>query len=164
MKRRVFNFAAGVSLVLCVATVVLWVRSYYLADSFGLSQLNALSTDRGQLLLLVAEPNCNFSVRPGYRRAALSDPSDTWNLRRFADQTWNVLIAHGEQIPGLHIVVVQFWALAVIAAAPLVLVLARSTLRRRRLAGHRCGTCGYDLRATPARCPECGAMPSATAT
>ncbi len=55
-----------------------------------------------------------------------------------------------------------YWP-AVIAIAPfIVLVLAAffdlAKRTRRTKAGH-CVQCGYDLRATPDRCPECGEVP-----
>jgi hypothetical protein len=42
------------------------------------------------------------------------------------------------------------------------LALLRSVTQRRKTPprGH-CGSCGYDLRATPGRCPECGTAAAA---
>ena len=40
------------------------------------------------------------------------------------------------------------------------LVRRNARARQRRLAAGWCPACGYDLRATPGRCPECGAVPS----
>ena len=61
-------------------------------------------------------------------------------------------------------IVVPYWPVAVAAAWPLWLFVLRFGRRRlsavlvgRRAAkAGRCSACGYDLRASPDRCPECG--------
>ena len=58
-------------------------------------------------------------------------------------------------------VAIPYWAIAV-AALPLpLLVLGPGVMRRRRKKAGRCEGCGYDLRATLSRCPECGVAPPA---
>jgi hypothetical protein len=56
--------------------------------------------------------------------------------------------------------IVPWWALlAAFGPLPLGRGLVALARRRRRLrvSAGRCAKCGYDLRATPQRCPECGA-------
>ena len=57
-------------------------------------------------------------------------------------------------------VVFPLWLpIALFAALPLARV-AIFVCRRHRARAGDCKSCGYDLRATPDRCPECGAVPS----
>jgi hypothetical protein len=56
------------------------------------------------------------------------------------------------------VVALPFWFLIVITAICPLLWMRRAL---RRKAPYRCAHCGYDLRATPDLCPECGKAPAA---
>ncbi len=57
-----------------------------------------------------------------------------------------------------------YWELAVaFGVPPLLWIVVRGRRWRRRaaaVAACHCAECGYDLRATPERCPECGTIPA----
>jgi hypothetical protein len=53
-------------------------------------------------------------------------------------------------------VAVPHWTPIAVLLAPATWMLLGHLRRRRRAGAGLCGTCGYDLRASPDRCPECG--------
>jgi len=51
---------------------------------------------------------------------------------------------------------VPYWAIVLAAGTLPAARLVAYRRRRRRDRAHLCPVCGYDLRASPERCPECG--------
>jgi hypothetical protein len=52
-----------------------------------------------------------------------------------------------------------YWFLALLTTFPTAAYIHRRFEAHRRTAGDDCAACGYDLCATPGRCPECGIVP-----
>lgn len=180
MRRRVIHIAAALSLVLCIGCLAGWVRSRMAWDRLNRDELTDSGTtwrrawtrvdssagridlslsretrsNRSQLAYLQASsPEFYWSVRKGSN----SMPTDS-KVSRFLG-----LFGQMERGPERLFVrlIVPYWMLAVsFAVLPFVTVI-RSKRRRwkqKRLAGGLCEACGYDLRATPQRCPECGTV------
>ena len=57
---------------------------------------------------------------------------------------------------GERAIMFPLWLPPILFALGPFIMFAFRVRRRRRLGGTVCARCGYDLRATPHRCPECG--------
>ena len=100
-------------------------------------------------------------------RGAMGFYADGWRLQE--QTTWeldangnspltNSIVATSSPIGNIafRYVFVPFWFLLALAVMPAALGKAASYRSRRRALG-LCVRCGYDLRASSGRCPECGA-------
>lgn len=158
--RRLLHYTLNVitvlSLLLCVATVALWVRSYWRGDTAykwdGADAISVSSRRGGIDFERVTMPQPFTS---DWQWLSSRDPPPGW---RFANH-WllgfgyrNAAVAGGRVAD----VIIPYWAILVAATLLPAIVLHR---RRRRHQPGLCPACGYDLRATPDRCPECGRIP-----
>lgn len=180
MRSTSFKLAAALSLGLCLLAAALWVRSYVCSDSIyhnGRWHGHIFTSLRGRLVIQwgwYAKEQKNagdfgFSRETLSRRytLAIEPMSHGWRLGGFDYFSWwtGWVNAAGQPARGEHVYILPWWFLtAVLAALPVRWFLtARRQSRRARLG--RCPSCGYDLRETPDRCPECGTIsgPDATA-
>ena len=161
MKRAALYIATGALMLLTVASAALWLLSHRsalgLAGIVGPVRGVLVANDGGLAVVRVpldySGPDPGFLCEPVARWIAIgtTDENDfhTLGFRR-------VTIDDDQAI---RFWVMPFWFLQIVsmvAAAwivPRVILMRRNA--RREAAGH-CRSCGYDLRATPDRCPECG--------
>ena len=178
MRRKLFNLAAALSLLLCVAVCVLWARSYGLTDQIVWNRadgVRSIGSSQGRVVLAlhvserVRSPyaygfhhsreksspanfaSVHVSIDPGSTHADWEGGGFEWYLYRPLANNYLIVRA-----------VAPHWFFVTATA---ILPLVWSGLKvRARVRDHRrerlglCHTCGYDLRCTPkgGRCPECG--------
>jgi hypothetical protein len=160
MTRRLLNLLTALSLLLCLAAAALWVRSYFVGDTFDwATRAGRAGVDscRGNVSMgRVDVPPADLATIPrgtlfrskpaGWAAAERTEPA--WSFAGFAVVHFDF---RGMRVRELR---VPFWALVLVTGvAPVVYM--RRRLRAPVPAG-TCRRCGYDLRATPDRCPECG--------
>jgi hypothetical protein len=147
VKRRIFNVLTAVSLVVCLASAALWAMSYTsLGDPYGIKPLSdwQVGINDGQLFVIWwPAPETQFTTRgdSGWRLSYLTTIRSFYGYGGPTQRWWTW--------------VVSLWFPTLLCALPPLAWVLR--LRgARRVSSDRCIRCGYDMRATPDRCPECG--------
>jgi hypothetical protein len=154
---RLFANCAAASLLLCLVTLVAWVITRERPMFLTIAGVR-VSPQFGQLWTHRETP---------YQPAPAGSQSRFLARRQFAFVRFlktevAVTTPMGTVMSVSSDLYVPLWMLAAAFALPPAAWAARRSLARRRPPG-LCGSCGYDLRASPGRCPECGVVPQATA-
>jgi hypothetical protein len=176
MGRRLSNVLTLLSAVALLVVVALWVRSY-LPDHFWCRWVD------GRLMMVTARdgegakylratyfddvPDRSAGPRAFLRHLRAGAPPEVsftfatpppppFVLHRVLGIEAGAVHYFGNEAPRYRVVTIP----AAYLAAPLsvlpALWLLRLVRRRRRGKAGRCAGCGYDLRASQGRCPECG--------
>lgn len=164
MIHRLFTAASALTLLACAAIIALWVDGRFVTNDVVIDTPKAMTRiqiDRDELYLSHTSPRdwrlehhrsyWKWSIEFNrYRPFRAPTGRSWWKPITVREET---MLYHGRAI------ILKLWFLAVMTSAlPAcwtirVVPKVRARLRIRSI---RCASCGYDLRASQARCPECG--------
>jgi hypothetical protein len=171
--RILLDAVAGVSGLLFVFAVGFWIAGYsarYSVARVSASSARRVETSRGELAVssvtLIDRPPVPSSTVNWYWDKY--GPRDFLRIQEGGFERRSPVAGFSFQwatitgVTGCRILLPMPFVVALLALLPLVdlLVIRPRRRRRYRAAAGLCVRCGYDLRATPAKSPECGAVPS----
>jgi hypothetical protein len=157
MRRRLLAFLAAASLTLCMTLLVCWwygrsgYRTHYWDFNHKAGRCNSLTLESGPdaTALYLSRPLSFAGWGEQYTPFYINGSGIEWT--RYSDYyVCKLCIYHrsGVCVCGIMAIIFTYGRLR----------------RSRQPAEGVCRQCGYDLRATPDRCPECGAAPAAKVT
>jgi hypothetical protein len=178
--RVILRFVVSIVLLVVLAA---WARSYWRCDSIMWTDsscfINLISSG-GRLNVTETSWDHGTASPAGWSAMSWSRAErlphwervdEPYNRRRFAGFEWTdamwpmsdddvTVFFH---VPTYRLIAVPYWFIAAFLSVPLIRAMLVARRRRGRLDRGLCPDCGYDIRATPGRCPECGAsdMPHA---
>jgi hypothetical protein len=175
MFRWLLNIATAVSLLIALLCVAAWVRGYWVCDNIiWLTRFGYLAGEFQTGQVIASQERPSWMAAPVANRHYTSAPESpaTWTTRRKPS------LSLGEKaffsMPGLLYVhtdnweyngddrrqIVLSWWLPILIFSLLpsrwLFQLGFSIRRWRRQRKGLCRQCGYDLRASKEKCPECG--------
>lgn len=179
LARSALNTVTVLSILLCAASVALWISTAFCQLSF---QRTSADDEWPPIFL-----SCSRMLSRGHAFVRWQRlPSGEWHpavVRRSLADAWDSQVSQVSldydadirwSLPGLGVglkhrddqvsetyVEFSYWLLTalfgILPAFAAARVSFRAIVMRRRIARGLCPVCGYDLRATRDRCPECGA-------
>jgi hypothetical protein len=179
MIRRLFAIFSALSLLLCMLAIAVFVRSWSVYGSLKRESMNDLNhtftamsigVSSGRLIYVSidtvlpvgtaderkwsADERKWLASQLGWSREVRDVPRRSF--RDIRDDLFECFWRRQHQSTNVFF---PFWPVILILSTPPALALARWRRSLKRRAHHHCANCGYDLRATLDRCPECGTVP-----
>jgi hypothetical protein len=189
VRSWVWRLAVGISVLLFGTAIVLWTRSHASPVRYTLRDVDAMRRPYSRWTIGWSQGGWGVMVqdrRPDVPVKAAASPgggarveSDAgWHVEWLGDAPYPALgqassaanrlgFYHSYRRDGTYAyaltIVAPFWSLALVFGVLPTWALAGALRRRLRKPrrGH-CDGCGYDLRASPDRCPECGEVVAAS--
>ena len=187
----IFTATSALSLILCIASAFMWVRSYFAGEAYNWSLPSGDPLVDNSLSIVSGRGGIAFSFdqwavwelgvrKPASRNKSVSSFAHVELMKPYYPSVLNSAwfsrwgfewSGHDETISPTSVgsgiiksrnVVAPYWSLAFAAAIPpfaWLMFWKRRRAKKRRASIGICANCGYDLRATPEKCPECGTIP-----
>jgi hypothetical protein len=172
--RWLFNVLAGLLLALCVVTIAIWVTGWEPYSQVALSDrwvwYGAIESRPAEMSVAF----CHFFPTPiigSQSGSALTAPASHVNSGGWRFNRWGIAVGHQPALSrnrAGNVILLGYswwgsvpdWVIIVALATLAVVALKLGRRLKREIEPGICTVCGYDLRASPERCPECGTIPS----